>query len=263
MKRDGPSLWIHEPGKAGRRVPARLVSRVVVIGNVRLDTDALTLFTACGVPITFMDHGGRVLGAALAYDIRPEDFRDRQHALAEDQEAATQIELWMEGARRKGRLDMVRRFAPSFAREFESLGFRELDYINSISVLCAEEDACICAVVGAVSGLLHELALENILGLSLDPHAGIVYRRENFGLSKDIVYMLAGEVDWQVISFFQARQHGELIQRCGSTATLTGKGTQAVIQQFEDRRPALENKIGSLLDGYFQFLRGIEPATVF
>ncbi len=35
--RDGPSVWIKEDGKAGRRIPARLVGRVVVIGNLRLE----------------------------------------------------------------------------------------------------------------------------------------------------------------------------------------------------------------------------------
>ena len=260
VKRDGPSLWIHEPGKAGRRVPARLVSRVVVIGNVRLDTEALTLYTACGVPITFMDHGGRVLGAALAYDIRPEDFRDRQQALADDAEMACRIESWMEAARRKGRLDMVRRLAPNLAREFECLGFREMDYTTIFRTFCPEEEARVRAVAGAVCGLLHESALEKIIALTLDPHAGILHRHENFGLCRDFVYMLGAEVDQQVIRFFQVKKSEDLFQSRGSSATLTGKGSHSVIQRFEGRRADIEHKMENLFDGYFRFLRGLETA---
>lgn len=264
VKRDGPSLWILEPGKAGRRVPARLVSRVVVIGNVLLDTEALTLFTACGVPITFMDHGGKILGTALAYDIAPDDLRERQHALSDDAEMASEIENWMEAVRRKGRLDMLRLLAPNLARDFENLGFRESDYNTIIRTFYPKPAARVKAVAGLLSGLLHESALNRISGLALDPHAGFLHRQENFGLCRDFVYMLGAELDWQAIRFFQSKQDaGDLFQCRGTSAVLSGKGSHLVIQRFEDRRVHVEEMMEPLFDGYYRFVRGIEPASVF
>lgn len=37
VRRDGPSVWITTRDKAGQRAPGRLLGRVIIMGNVRLD----------------------------------------------------------------------------------------------------------------------------------------------------------------------------------------------------------------------------------
>jgi len=241
-----------------------MVSRVIVIGNVLLDTEALTLLTSSGVPITFMDHGGKVLGLALAYAVAQDCLRERQQALADDPESIAAIKTWMEAVLRNGRLEMIKLLAPELAREFESLGFRNSDYCSIVKTFCPQAESQVRVVADLLTGLLHESALERINGLALDPHAGILHRRDNFGLCRDFVYMLGAELDWQIIRFFQSkRTYGDFFQRRGISTVLTGRGNYLAIQSFESRRGYIENTMGILFERYFRFVRGIEPKPLF
>jgi CRISPR/Cas system-associated endonuclease Cas1 len=58
---DGPSLWVEQANCAGQRVPARLVRRAIVVGNVTLDSGTLTLLAQRGVPIALLDRRGEPL----------------------------------------------------------------------------------------------------------------------------------------------------------------------------------------------------------
>ncbi|MFN3531862.1 MAG: CRISPR-associated endonuclease Cas1, partial [Candidatus Brocadia sp.] len=53
--RDGPSIVVKEGKKSGRRVPARMIQRVIITGNIKLETSLITLFTQNNVPVTFLD----------------------------------------------------------------------------------------------------------------------------------------------------------------------------------------------------------------
>src|SRR6516165_10463249 len=84
IKRDGPSLWVEQPNCAGQRVPARLVCRAVVLGNVTLDTASLTLLAQRGVPITLLDRNGEPLAMVLGVHDGTRQRRTRQAALSEN-----------------------------------------------------------------------------------------------------------------------------------------------------------------------------------
>lgn len=47
---DGPSLLIKLPHSAERRIPLRVLGRVIIFGNIRIDADALTLLGMHNIP---------------------------------------------------------------------------------------------------------------------------------------------------------------------------------------------------------------------
>ena len=66
--RDGPSVWVKEDGVAGRRIPARLIEHVIIMGNVRLDAGVITLFTENNIPITFMNNKGNEVALTIPFN---------------------------------------------------------------------------------------------------------------------------------------------------------------------------------------------------
>ena len=253
MKRDGPSLWIREPGKAGRRVPARLVSRVVIIGNVRLDTDSLMLFSDHGVPITFLSSSGETRASLLTAS--SPDMRGRQRILAEDDFFCRRAERWMETERRANRLNVLRSLAPALAREFECLGFRNSDYDTALLTLCPVAGRA--AVWSMVSGLVHELVLQKIVDSGLDPHCGILHRRESFGLCKDFLHVLDAEIDRQTVQFFHVKRPAENARKNKRAVRPSAGVERHIIHRFENHRPRISTMVDALLDGYFRLLREI------
>ncbi|RME64149.1 MAG: hypothetical protein D6778_08465, partial [Nitrospirae bacterium] len=69
IKRDGPSVWITAEGEAGRRVPVKLIERVVVVGDVSVPCSVVTLFTSEGVPVLFFNP--REKESAICLSTRP------------------------------------------------------------------------------------------------------------------------------------------------------------------------------------------------
>lgn len=257
VRRDGPSLWIRERGKAGRRVPVRLISRVVIIGNMFLETDAITLFAERGIPVAFLKPSGDVSAVALAYDCKTEDIRERQRVLQEDDDMQERAIRWMNMRRRALCLETLRRLSPGLAREVECMGLREHDYQIAIRTFCAHGQVVLEAVVRQVFGLVHELVLEKVLLAKLDPHCGIIRIRENFGLCKDIAQVLDAVADRLALNFLRRKTAERFIQRNGSAAYLTREGSRELVLLFEQQRPAIEAKIDSLLDDYYRLLREI------
>ncbi len=96
IKCDGPSLWIQQPNRAGQRVPARLVRRAVVVGNVTLDTASLTLLAQRGVPIALLDRRGEPLAMVLGLQDGVRQRRVRQTALSENREKRDRIAAWLD-----------------------------------------------------------------------------------------------------------------------------------------------------------------------
>ena len=84
VRRDGPSLWVHQSNSAGQRVPARLVRRAIVVGNVALDSASLTLLAQRGVPVTLLDRRGEPLAMVLGFQDGVRQRRVRQASLSEN-----------------------------------------------------------------------------------------------------------------------------------------------------------------------------------
>jgi CRISPR/Cas system-associated endonuclease Cas1 len=70
VTRDGPSVLIKSDEIADRRIPVRLIGRVIIIGSVRLDADIITLFAEHNVPVIFMTRNSEESVVAIPYNHR-------------------------------------------------------------------------------------------------------------------------------------------------------------------------------------------------
>lgn len=244
VNRDGPSLWIERRGSAGRRVPVRLVRRVLIAGNVALDTGSLTAFAERGVPVAFLNRAGEpvamVIGCAAGLFAR----RAEQAAALEDPGTRERLSAWLRAWERGRRLTLASRLDPVTAARWRREGLRPLDYDTWIA-----RQARLRGVSprrrGFFHAALHTLALERISEAGWDPHLGVQHRAQGLGLVRDCVVALQADAD-------QAWLESGGVEVGLSDGTVS----PALAAYFETRRPRLAAFMRRLLDQYEAIIRG-------
>lgn len=253
--RDGPSVWIAEKGKSGRRIPARLVSRVVIIGNVKLDAGVITLFTDNRVPVTLINQKGGSAAVVMPYIDRLPYYYERQRACLSSDERIRRFKDWIFSRRREQQLYAVFRLSKKVGSTFASKGFREKDYHHLLERFRPFEDSQWVVVLGAVRSLVRELIIACLVKSDLDPHLGAIYRRHNFGLALDICHVLEPEMELQSILFLRGAAAKGHIIKDKSGWSMTGEGIRDIAQRFENRRKQLQSLTERLLDDLFELMR--------
>ena len=255
--RDGPSLWITIGNRAGCRVPARLVSRVVITGNVRLDAGCITLFTENGIPVIFINRRGELLATALGI-INPDlRLKERQTCLFANTVYRPRVLNWIKASRKNLQLSLIR-YLGYKKGIFSKKGFRERDFKEVISRYLPEDDRCVFIVKGMVSGLLYELLTSIVIRADLDPHLGIIHRRYNMGLVRDLAYIMEAEVLRQTIQFFRLKKWDFYFTRNSNNNAekdLNPAGVRSVVMRFESHRDRLTNIADGLIDDIFNLMR--------
>lgn len=252
--RDGPSLWITASNRAGCRVPVRLVSRVVITGNVRLDAGCITLFTENGIPVIFLNRRGEVLATATGIvnpDLR---LKERQTLLFANTVYRPRVLNWIKAKRKNLQLRLLKDFGYKY-KPFAKKGFRERDFKKEIAVHLKVEDIYVRIVQGIIKGMFFELLTSSVLHADLDPHLGVVHRRYNLGLVRDMVYILEAEIVRQVIQFFKLKRWDFYFNKNSDEVTLNPAGIKSIAMRFEGQRERLENIVEELLDDIFNLLR--------
>ncbi len=249
VRRDGPSLWIKARGEAGQRVPARLIKRVIITGNVRLDAGAITLFAERGVPVAFLNQSGEILATATGVDISDCAIAERQKALLSDSEGCRRSLDWIYARRQNLQLQLLKDIAPLKAEYFEISGFREEDYSKCVKGSADEIGSkSYDAAQKIVHGLFYEFAAAMLLSARLNPHFGIYHRRQDFGLVKDVCYILQAEEDRQTLRFLKSDGHNQQFM-------LNRNKRREVVQRFENDKARRTAFMDSLLDDIFELMR--------
>lgn len=253
--RDGPSIWVKEEGKAGRRIPARLVGRVIIIGNVKLDSGTITLFAENNTPITFMNNRTDETAVVLPYNHRLPDHYKEQKIFLETKEHIDHFEQWANSKRALLQLALLRRFLPRLMPRFETLGFGEGNYQEILRTLRKVSERKWVIVNSIITNVLRNIIVERLIDSGLDPHLGVIHRRHNFGLALDICYIMGGLSDLQTLQFFGSARERKLIQKDLDQWFITDEGMRNIVQRFENRRSAIELKIENILDELFVLMR--------
>ena len=253
--RDGPSIRVEEKTKAGRRIPVRLVGRVIVIGNVRLDSGAITLFTENDIPVTFMNRRSEETAVAMPYNHRLPTHYEEQKSLLDSEENIYRYKEWADAKRALLQLNMIRRFLPALAHKLEKSGFGEGNYQILLKNIRRVNNEQWLVVSGIVNNLLREMIIESVCKAGLDPHLGVIHRRHNFGLVLDICYTMGGESDLQSILFFKSYKDKKLIIREKGLWVVTNEGIRNIVHRFENKRKELRNKIENIIDELFELIR--------
>lgn len=254
VKRDGPSVWITAKETAGRRVPARLLSRVVVMGNVRLDAGAITLFAENDIPVVFMDNRAEETAMAIPYNHRLPSHYGEQKVFLENDANANRYEEWAQAKRAVLQADALRRFDRSLSAQL-AFGIGEGNYQQALSGMKPRSADKWLAVTGIINSLFRGLIMEHVLKADLDPHTGVIHRRHNFGFVLDICYIVGAESDMQAVRFFRDTKGTSLMERHCSSWSITEPGMRDIIHRFENRRRRLSDIIGTILDEVFELIR--------
>lgn len=242
VKRDGPSLWIEQPGRAGRRVPARLIRRVLIAGNVALDTASLALFAERGVPIALLDRRGEAIAAVVGWDGGDLARRARQWAAWEDTAVCDRLSAWLAAWERGRRLTLVRRFNHALARQWRTDGFRSTDYERWLSEIGLARGAQ-RHVRSLFHAALQAVILTESAAAGWDPHAGVRHRHDPLGFVKDGASAVNAEADalWLDTAPHGPEAPGPLLP-------------EPLVEAFERRRPLLERLVRRWLDQFERIL---------
>ena len=254
VKRDGPSVWITARETAGRRVPARLLSRVVVMGNVKLDAGAITLFTENDIPVVFMDNSAEETAMAIPYNHRLPRHYEEQKVFLESEENASRYEKWAQAKRAVLQTAMLQRLDRSLSGQL-TFGIGEGNYQQVLAGLKPKSKDKWSVITGIINSLFRGLIMEHVLKADLDPHTGVIHRRHNFGFVLDICHIVGAESDMHAVQFFRADRQAFLMEKRGNGWRATEPGMRNIIHRFENRRVPLSNLIGTVMDEAFELMR--------
>ncbi|MCP9453341.1 MAG: CRISPR-associated endonuclease Cas1 [Nitrospira sp.] len=242
VRRDGPSLWIDQPGSAGRRVPVRLIRRVLIAGNVTLDTESLTVFAERGVPVTLLGRNGQAVAMVVSCASGLFARRGLQVGAIEYSSVRERIVSWLRAWERGRRLALAARLDSATAARWRCTGVRTVDYEQWVQRLGRLRGAALRqrrlfhAAVGT-------LILDRIVEAGWDPHVGTIHRGEPLGFVKDCTMAIRADADQLWL------EQGRLADQTSAALSLD------VAESFERHRSRLVRLLGRLLDQYGELLR--------
>lgn len=241
VTRDGPSLWIEQPGRAGCRVPGRLIRQAVIVGNVAMDSGSLLLLAERGIPVLFLRRDGLPAAALWGLSGAVRQRSGRQRACADDPSSEERVRVWLRAWRRGRQAVLVRRVDPEAAARWRREGYRESDYARWLATRIGA--APLSRSLGFFRGALTELIAAEIAARGWDVHRGVVHKAEPLGLIKDFTDAL--EPDAQ--GLWLARQ-------AGLAADAAESPWAEPARVFEQARPRLTALVRLMLDQYADVL---------
>lgn len=257
VRLDGPSLWIKEKEKAGKRVPFRLITQVIITGNIRLETGAIMALAEKGVPVTFISRDGKNRVTALAIEPSENSLRERAVRLWKDDKGRVRVENRLNASRHNTRLKTLKIFMPERSNHFETCGFDNRDYERIFTYLLSEDTDAYAekAVRRIIEGLFHEAVLTSIMDAGLDPHTGFIHRNMDFGFVKDICFAIEGQIDRQVLQFFRRRDWDGFLVRINRERQINSAGINNLVVRFENQKGKLLKELDQLICDFFGILR--------
>ncbi|MBI5853832.1 MAG: CRISPR-associated endonuclease Cas1 [Nitrospirae bacterium] len=242
VTRDGPSLWIEQPGRAGCRVPGRLIRQAVIVGNVALDAGSLLLLAERGIPVMFLRRDGTPAAALWGVSGVHRQRSGRQRALTGDPSGQDRVLAWLHAWRRGRQLALVRRLDPETAAQWKQRGYRNSDYARWLAAR-AEATAAPSRPPAFFRGALAELIAVEIAARDWDPHFGVEHKGEPLGLVKDFTDALEPDV------------HGLWIEPHHESETARAESPWAEpAAVFERVRPRIAALIRLMMDQYADLL---------
>ncbi|MDH7514065.1 MAG: CRISPR-associated endonuclease Cas1 [Clostridiales bacterium] len=251
---DGPSIWIDWEKRAGQRVPLRLISRCIIVGNIHLESGLICLLASNNIPIIFTNASGHELAIAVPYNHHlPRYWRD-QRVFLETRKNRERFIDWARIKRMVLQLSLLRLLFPERANTFIR-DISERDYQELVSSFKPREEAKWKTVKRFIENLFRSLIIESLVEAKLNLDLGIIHRYHNLGLALDFGYVLEPRVDEQGIEFFRDTRGNALLLKQERTWCLTKEGVKEAIQRFEKKREENEDVIANTLDEFFLLMR--------
>lgn len=256
VTRDGPSVWIKRRHLAGRRVPVRLIGRVVIVGRVNLDADVVTLFTARDVPVVFVDRAGDEHAVALPSSHRLPSHYKRQAFLVASEYAAAAFRRWAEEKRRVVQKGVLRRLFPRLRRDLR-FGVGEGNYTRLVAEVLPKDEGRRSLVSSVVKRLFAAVVTEKVMRAGLDCHSGVIHRRQNFGFVADLVHAIEAEADLQCVEFFRSARRASFLRKKGRRWEITRSGMKDIAGRFERKRACIVGMVEGVIDEILTMMREV------
>lgn len=253
--RDGPSLVVKEEGKSGRRVPVRMIHRVVIAGNITLETGLITLFTEHNVPVTFLDKKGNQIAVTLPYRQYLPGHYQEQKIFFESDYHMKRFMTFLRAYRQRTQIDVLKRLLKKQELDhYITIGLREEEYQQTIDKATSPYHEAFHYLRDAVSALFAEMVISRLIASGLDPHLGVMHRRQDFGLALDICHILGPEIDIQSVQFF----HGKQEAGHRKNKEMSSEDRKAIAVRFENRKDAVAGMMEHIIDAIFELIRELK-----
>ncbi len=251
---DGPSLWIEQKGKAGKRVPLQMIDRVVIVGNLRVDTAVLSHLSAENLPVTIFTKNGKNISMLVSYDDSYPRYYHRQKVFymspLNEERFRNIVRHW----RRRIQVSALKRFSDGLYETFRENNLKDRAFQRIIEFETLFYKDRYRMVYRIVYGMFCQLILSVLTQSGLDPSLGVIHRRHPHGLVHDIAYMLEAEVQILALQFFRARAAHTGITSIG----VTTDGMRDIALRFENRKKAIWGITNMIIDNIIEAIKELE-----
>lgn len=251
LKVDGPSLLITSPDCADRRIPVPMLARVVVFGNILIDSDVLNLLGSRDIPVIFIDKYAKSRATSLPLNYSMPLPCNSLQIITKDEKKRKEFIDWARQMRIFLQNTVIRNLY------HHNCNVTGIDYRKIIYMLMPENRVHWFIAKSLLRILLWLLILEELHNNRFDPHCGIIHNKSSFGLVQDYFYILQSETDLQALQFFKTDSIDLLIEeKTDRTYQLTARGFHNIIHRFENKQYMVKKNMKSITDKILELMGG-------
>lgn len=235
--------------KSPRRVPVRLVDKIIIIGNIRVSTDAIHLCAENQIPILFAakDHTEKAI--LLPYNHKLPQHYKEQRIILQSSETLRRYKKWIYTRTTVARLDVLKALFSGFNFPSEIGDGNYQFIINKFKSNKPYWDT----VQDIVTNFIRAVLAGKIIKAGLDIHLGIIHRRVNFGLLLDLCIIFEPEADFQTVRFYKE----DNLEKMFYDGKLSETGIKNIIDRFESRRQYISNTAETVIDELFEIIKDV------
>lgn len=229
LRVDGPSLLIRSAHSAERRVPLRVLGRVIIFGNIQIDTDVLTLLAENNIPVFLISKWARNLSISMNPHYAIEGKCITLRSIIKDRGKSLEFFKWAKEKRSHIETTVLKCL-------LGHRGVNHKDYSEIISFFLPYDRDKWKNVRKILKMLFWCLIIEELMNRDLHPHYGIIHRGIAFGLARDCLYVMSAEIDLQALQFFKSDSIEKLIEPSFGAFCLTSRGIHNIVARFENKQ---------------------------
>ncbi len=244
---DGPSFLITSRNKAARRIPVSAIDKVVIIGNIRIDADSITLCADNNIPVLFISQRNTEKAFILPYNHKLPRHYKEQRIIIQSEDTQRRYKNWIQTRRAMMQIEIFKEIFKKYSLPNE-IGEGNYQFIiNKIS----QSYSSWSMIKDIIENFIRAIILGRILHAGLDPHFGIINKRFNFGLLLDFSLIFEPEADFQTIKFFKS--HKVEIENF----ELSENNIKSIIDRFESRRQRISQQVETVIDELFEIIKDL------
>lgn len=246
---DGPSLLITSPDTAARRIPVTMLGKVIVYGNITLESDTLTYLSENNIPVLLISKWARGESILISLNYSMSLPCIKLESIVRDEKKARDFIDWA----RRMRAFLQRIIAKKLYHY--NCNISGDDYKKLIYMLMPENKNHWRIVKNILRMLFWSSIIEELINNQFNIHCGIMHNKTSFGLVRDYYYILHPETDLQALQFFRSDSVDLLINRKkNNQPLLNSRGIHNIVHRFENKQyfftkmiKTISNKLTELL----------------